>query len=45
MLGFKGTNPDKLKKNADNARKWMNFHVLSENMTDFPNDIIAAHGN
>jgi hypothetical protein len=28
VLGFKGVDIDKLKKNADFARRWLNFHVL-----------------
>lgn len=28
VLGFKGVDIDKLKRNADFARRWLNFHVL-----------------
>jgi hypothetical protein len=36
VLGYRPVSIDKLKANADNARKWMNFHVLAEDIGDFP---------
>ena len=44
-MGYRPVSMDKLRQNAEGARKWLNFHVLNENMTEYPADAILAHGN
>jgi len=44
VLGFRPVAIEKLKVNAENAKKWLNFHVFAQKISDFPNDIIESNG-
>ena len=44
VLGYDPIKTDILFQCADNARKWLNYHVLNTKITDFPRSIIEDHG-
>ena len=44
ILGFSPIDIDVLKKSAENVKRWLNFHVLSSGISNYPNDVIAQNG-
>ena len=39
VLGYAPVNKKVLEVSADNVRRWLNFHVLSSTINNFPEDI------
>ena len=44
VLGYSPIDLEVLKKSADNARRWLNFHVLPQGLNNFPKDVIENNG-
>jgi hypothetical protein len=44
ILGYDPIKPDILFLCAENARKWLNYHVLTSKITDYPRSIIEENG-